>query len=209
MKCGLVAEKCGMTRLGVGSELVPVTVLQVKDNVITQVKSGDYNAVQVAYDKQHPNRLTKALAGHYEKAGVQPGRRLKEFRVSETDIANFEVAGVNTVELFEEGQKVDVRGVSRGRGFSGAIRRWNFSSQRATHGNSLSHRALGSTGMCQTPGRVMKGKKMPGQYGNKNCTVQALEVVKVDKERGLLFIKGAVPGAKGGVVTIVPSVKEN
>jgi large subunit ribosomal protein L3 len=210
MTIGLVGRKAGMTRVFTeDGASVPVTVIEVEPNRVTSVKSVEsdgYAAIQVTTGSRKAKHLTKAQAGQYAKAGVEAGRSLMEFRLAEGDEAP-EVGGELTVSLFEAGQKVDVTGTSKGKGFQGAVKRWNFRTQDATHGNSLSHRAPGSIGMCQTPGRVFKGKKMAGQMGNARCTVQSLEVVRVDAERNLLLIKGAVPGATGSDVIVRSAVK--
>ncbi|WP_444676688.1 50S ribosomal protein L3 [Halomonas sp. E19] len=210
MTIGLVGRKAGMTRVFTEEGAsVPVTVIEVAPNRVTSVKSVEsdgYAAIQVTAGSRKAKHLTKAQAGLYAKAGVEAGRSLMEFRLAEGDEAP-EVGGELTVSLFEAGQKVDVTGTSKGKGFQGAVKRWNFRTQDATHGNSLSHRAPGSIGMCQTPGRVFKGKKMAGQMGNVRCTVQSLEVVRVDAERNLLLIKGAVPGATGSEVIVRSAVK--
>ncbi|MCC5881795.1 MAG: 50S ribosomal protein L3 [Halomonas sp.] len=210
MTIGLVGRKAGMTRVFTeDGASVPVTVIEVEPNRVTSVKtleSDGYAAIQVTTGSRKAKHLTKAQAGQYAKAGIEAGRSLMEFRVAEGDEAP-EVGGELTVSLFEAGQKVDVTGTSKGKGFQGAVKRWNFRTQDATHGNSLSHRAPGSIGMCQTPGRVFKGKKMAGQMGNVRCTVQSLEVVRVDAERNLLLIKGAVPGATGSDVIVRSAVK--
>ncbi|WP_111413336.1 50S ribosomal protein L3 [Billgrantia lactosivorans] len=210
MTIGLVGRKAGMTRVFTeDGASVPVTVIEVEPNRVTSVKTVEndgYAAIQVTAGSRKAKHLTKAQAGQYAKAGVEAGRSLMEFRVAEGDEAP-EVGGELTVSLFEAGQKVDVTGTSKGKGFQGAVKRWNFRTQDATHGNSLSHRAPGSIGMCQTPGRVFKGKKMAGQMGNVRCTVQSLEVVRVDAERNLLLIKGAVPGATGSDVIVRSAVK--
>ncbi|MCE8021916.1 50S ribosomal protein L3 [Halomonas sp. MCCC 1A11036] len=210
MTIGLVGRKAGMTRVFTeDGASVPVTVIEVEPNRITSVKtveSDGYAAVQVTAGSRKAKHLTKAQAGQYAKAGVEAGRSLMEFRLNAGEEAP-EVGGELTVSLFEAGQKVDVAGTSKGKGFQGAVKRWNFRTQDATHGNSLSHRAPGSIGMCQTPGRVFKGKKMAGQMGNVRCTVQSLEVVRVDAERNLLLIKGAVPGATGSDVIVRSAVK--
>ena len=188
---------------------VPVTVIEVDPNRVTCVKSVEsdgYAAVQVTTGSRKAKHLSKAQAGLYAKAGVEAGRSLMEFRLSEGDEAP-EVGGELTVSLFEAGQMIDVTGTSKGKGFQGAVKRWNFRTQDNSHGNSLSHRAPGSIGMCQTPGRVFKGKKMAGQMGNVRCTVQSLEVVRVDAERNLLLVKGAVPGATGSDVIVRSAVK--
>ncbi|WP_026291856.1 50S ribosomal protein L3 [Marinobacterium rhizophilum] len=209
MTVGLIGRKAGMTRVFTEDGVsVPVTVIEVEPNRVTQVKTIDtdgYTAVQITTGGCKASRLSKPEAGHFAKAGVEAGRGLWEFRLSDDEEIN--VGDALTVERFEAGQKVDVTGESKGKGFQGAIKRWNFSMQDATHGNSLSHRAPGSIGQCQTPGRVWKGKKMAGHMGAERVTVQTLEVVRVDAERNLLLVKGAVPGAPGGDVIVKPAVK--
>lgn len=209
MTVGLIGRKAGMTRVFTEDGVsVPVTVIEVEPNRVTAVKTEEtdgYAAVQVTTGAKKANRLSKPEAGNFAKAGVEAGRGLWEFRLSGGDEVN--VGEELTVARFEAGQKVDVTGQSKGKGFQGGVKRWNFSMQDATHGNSLSHRAPGSIGQCQTPGRVWKGKKMAGQMGNAQVTVQTLEVVRVDAERNLLLIKGAVPGATGGDVIVKPAVK--
>lgn len=209
MTIGLVGRKSGMTRVFTeDGASIPVTVVEITPNRVTQIKDADsdgYRAIQVTAGSRKAAKVSKSEAGHYARAGVEAGRGLWELRVSgDDDIA---VGAELTVDAFEVGQKVDVAGRSKGKGFQGVIKRWNFSMQDATHGNSLSHRAPGSIGQCQTPGRVFKGKKMAGQMGNAAVTVQGLEVVRVDVERNLLLIKGAVPGAPGGDVIVRPAVK--
>ncbi|MDW7746855.1 50S ribosomal protein L3 [Halomonas sp.] len=210
MTIGLVGRKAGMTRVFTeDGASVPVTVIEVEPNRVTRVKSVEtdgYAAVQVTTGSRKAKHLSKAQAGQFAKAGVEAGRSLMEFRLPEGFDAP-EVGGELTVSLFEAGQMIDVTGTSKGKGFQGAVKRWNFRTQDNTHGNSLSHRAPGSIGMCQTPGRVFKGKKMAGQMGNVRCTVQSLEVVRVDAERNLLLIKGAVPGATGSDVIVRSAVK--
>ena len=210
MRIGIVGRKCGMTRVFTEDGVsIPVTVIEATPNHITQVKSLEtdgYSAVQVTTGSKKTSRVSKAQAGEFAKAGVEAGRGLWEFRADGSDEA-FEVGSALTVERFQEGQKIDVTGTSKGKGFQGVIKRWNFSTQDATHGNSLSHRAPGSIGQCQTPGRVFKGKKMSGHMGDERVTTQGLEVVRVDAERNLLLIKGAVPGAPGGEVVVRPTVK--
>jgi large subunit ribosomal protein L3 len=210
MSVGIVGRKCGMTRVFTEDGVsIPVTVIEVDPNRITQVKSDEsdgYTAVQVTTGVRRASRVTKSLAGHYAKAGVEAGRGLWEFRLDGSD-EQFEVGSTIGVDRFAAGQVVDVTGVSKGKGFQGVIKRWNFSMQDATHGNSLSHRAPGSIGQNQSPGRVFKGKKMAGHMGAEQVTVQNLEVVRVDAERNLLLIKGAVPGAPGGDVIVSPAVK--
>lgn len=210
MTIGLVGRKCGMTRIFADDGAsIPVTVIEVEPNRITQVKSVEidgYSAVQVTVGSRKASRVNKSAAGHYSKASAEAGRGLWELRVKSADVS-YEVGGELTVSEFEAGQKVDVTGSSKGKGFQGGVKRWNFSMQDATHGNSLSHRAPGSIGQCQTPGRVFKGKKMAGHMGAERVTTQNLEVVRVDAERNLLLIKGAVPGAPGGDVIVRPAVK--
>lgn len=209
MALGIVGRKTGMTRVFTEDGVsIPVTVIEATPNRVTQVKSVDvdgYDAVQVTAGECKPSRVSKSEAGHFAKAGVAAGRGLWEFRV--TDGESPEVGSELTVGAFEVGQKVDVIGRSRGKGFQGVIKRWNFRTQDATHGNSLSHRAPGSIGQNQTPGRVFKGKKMSGHMGDERVTVELLEVVRVDAERNLLLIKGAVPGAPGSDVIVRPAVK--
>lgn len=210
MTIGLVGRKSGMTRVFTeDGTSIPVTVVEITPNRVTQIKDTDsdgYRAIQVTAGSRKASRVSKAEAGQFAKAGVEAGRGLWEFRIDESEEA-FEVGAELTVERFEAGQKVDVAGKSKGKGFQGGVKRWNFSMQDATHGNSLSHRAPGSIGQCQTPGRVWKGKKMAGHMGAANVTTQGLEIVRVDIERNLLLIKGAVPGAPGGDVIVRPAVK--
>ena len=210
MTIGLVGRKSGMTRVFTeDGASVPVTVVEIAPNRVTQIKeleTDGYRAIQVTAGSRKASKVSKPEAGHYAKAGVAAGDGLWEFRLDGSDEA-FEVGSELTVERFEQGQKVDVAGRSKGKGFSGVVKRWNFRTQDATHGNSLSHRAPGSIGQCQTPGRVFKGKKMSGHMGDERVTTQGLEVVRVDVERNLLLIKGAVPGAPGGEVIIRPTVK--
>lgn len=187
---------------------IPVTVVEVENNRVTQVKSVEtdgYNAIQVTAGTKKASRVSKPEAGHFAKAGVEAGRGLWEFRLENNE--EFAVGAELSVEIFNEIKKVDVTGTSKGKGFQGAIKRWNFRTQDMTHGNSLSHRAPGSIGQCQTPGRVFKGKKMAGHMGAERVTTQNLEIVRVDAERNLLLIKGAVPGATGGNVIVKPAVK--
>ncbi|HLR13235.1 MAG TPA: 50S ribosomal protein L3 [Burkholderiaceae bacterium] len=211
-RLGLVGRKVGMTRIFTDDgQSVPVTVLDVSNNRVTQVKTTDtdgYAAIQVAYGSRRPSRVTKPLSGHYAKAGTEAGSILKEFRLDPTVAADFEPGAVVSVEsIFEAGQKVDVTGTSIGKGFAGTIKRHNFSGQNQTHGNSLSHRVPGSIGHAQDPGKVFRGKKMAGQMGNKTKTVQNLDIVRVDAERGLLLVKGAVPGHKNGNIVVRRSLK--
>ncbi|WNK20528.1 50S ribosomal protein L3 [Halomonas piscis] len=210
MTIGLVGKKAGMTRVFTeDGASVPVTVIEVEPNRVTRVKSVEsdgYAAIQVTTGSRKAKHLSRAQAGQFAKAGVEAGRSLMEFRLAEGEEAP-EVGGELTVSLFEAGQMIDVTGTSKGKGFQGGVKRWNFNTQDSTHGNSLAHRAPGSIGMCQTPGRVFKGKKMAGQMGNARCTVQSLELVRVDAERNLLLIKGAVPGATGSDVIVRSAVK--
>ena len=189
---------------------VPVTVLSVEPNRVTQLKTLEtdgYRAVQVTTGSRRASRVTKPMAGHYAKAGSEAGRKLWEFRLEEGEGEDIEVGSEIKVGMFEEGQSVDVVGTSIGKGYAGVIKRYNFRMHDATHGNSISHRAPGSIGQCQTPGRVFKGKKMAGHMGNVRRTTQKLKVVRVDAERNLLLVKGAVPGAKGGDIIISAAVK--
>jgi len=211
MTIGVIGRKCGMTRVFTEKgESVPVTVIEVEANRITQLKNAEtdgYTAMQVTVGERRANRVTKAMAGHYSKSGVAAGRGLWEFRLTEDEINGLEVGSEINADVFEAGQKVDVAGTTQGKGNAGVIKRHNFSMQDATHGNSLSHRAHGSIGQNQSPGKVFKGKKMSGQMGNVRRTAQTLDVVRVDTERNLILIKGAVPGSKGGDVIIRPAVK--
>jgi len=210
MSIGIVGRKCGMTRVFTEEGVsIPVTVVEATPNLVTQIKSAEtdgYSAIQVTTGSRKASRVSKPQAGHFAKAGVEAGRGQWEFR-SEGSSEEFEVGGALTVERFEAGQKVDVTGSSKGKGFQGGVKRWNFAMQDATHGNSLSHRAPGSIGQNQSPGKVFKGKKMAGQMGNAQVTTQNLEIVRVDAERNLLLIKGAVPGAPGGDIVVRPAVK--
>ncbi|NKI33750.1 50S ribosomal protein L3 [Wenzhouxiangella sp. XN79A] len=211
MAIGIVGRKRGMTRIFIeDGTSVPVTVVEVAPNRVTQVRDIErdgYAAIQVTTGSRRASLVNQPLAGHYRKAGVEPGEGLWEFRIETEDGDLPEVGSEITVERFTDGQKVDVTGTSKGKGFAGVIKRHNFRTQDATHGNSLSHRAPGSIGQCQTPGRVFKGKKMAGHMGAERVTTQNLEVVRVDKDRNLLLIRGAVPGAPGGHVVVCPAVK--
>ncbi|MCX9155921.1 50S ribosomal protein L3 [Niveibacterium sp. 24ML] len=211
MSLGLVGRKVGMTRVFAEDGVsIPVTVLDVSNNRVTQIKTPDvdgYAAIQVAFGTRRASRVNKALAGHLAKAGVEAGHVLKEFRLSSEQVAGFKAGDVVGVGIFAVGQKVDVTGVSIGKGFAGTIKRHNFGSQRASHGNSRSHNVPGSIGMAQDPGRVFPGKRMSGHLGAVRATVQSLEVVRVDAERGLLLVKGAVPGHDGADVVVRPAVK--
>jgi large subunit ribosomal protein L3 len=211
MSLGLVGRKIGMTRVFADDgTAIPVTVLDVANNRVTQIKTQEtdgYSAVQVTYGKRRASRVVKPAAGHLAKAGVEAGTVLKEFPVTADELGELKAGDVVSVERFAVGQLVDVTGTTKGRGFSGVIRRHNFSSNRASHGNSVSHNKPGSISMAQDPGRVFPGKRLPGQYGNVTRTVQTLKVVRVDAERGLLLVKGAVPGAEGGHIVVRPSAK--
>jgi len=210
MRIGIVGRKCGMTRVFTDDGVsIPVTVIEATPNHITQIKSVEsdgYSAIKVTTGSRKASRIPKAQAGQYAKAGVEAGRGQWEFRSEGSDEA-FEVGGALTVERFESGQMVDVTGTSKGKGFQGGVKRWNFAMQDATHGNSISHRSNGSIGQNQTPGRVFKGKKMSGHMGAEQVTTQNLEIVRVDAERNLLLIKGAVTGAPGGNIIVRPAVK--
>jgi large subunit ribosomal protein L3 len=211
MAIGLVGRKCGMTRVFTDAgESIPVTVVEALPNRITQLKTEEtdgYRAVQVTTGGRKASRVRKPQQAHFAKAGVEPGRGLWEFRLGAEEGGELEAGSELTVEVFSDGQMVDVIGTSIGKGFAGTVKRHNFRTQDATHGNSLAHRAPGSIGQNQTPGRVFKGKKMAGQMGNVRTTNQNLRVVRVDAERNLLLIRGAVPGAKGGDVIVQPAVK--
>ncbi len=206
MSLGIVGQKIGMTRIFTDAgESVPVTVVEVEPNRITRVKTqgtDGYRAVQVTTGSKHRNRINKAEAGLYAKVEVEPGRGLWEFRLDDAEGEELSPGAEIKADIFEQGQRVDVIGTTIGKGFAGAIKRYHFSTQDATHGNSLSHRAAGSIGQNQTPGRVFKGKKMAGHMGNERRTMQNLEVVRVDVDKNILLIKGAVPGAKGGSLII-------
>jgi large subunit ribosomal protein L3 len=211
MSLGLVGRKIGMTRIFTddGTSL-PVTVLDVSNNRVTQIKSAStdgYSAVQVAYGTRRASRVTKAAAGHFAKAGVEAGSVLKEFTATPEQIASLTLGGNVGVDLFQVGQKVDVTGVTIGKGYAGTIKRHHFKSGRASHGNSKSHNVPGSIGMAQDPGRVFPGKRMTGHLGDVQRTVQNLQIVRIDAERQLLLVRGAVPGAPGGDVIVRPAVK--
>ena len=209
MTIGIVGRKSGMTRIFTDDGLsIPVSVIEVEPNRVTQVKNVEtdgYSAVQITIGSRRSSRVTKSEAGHFAKANAEAGRGLWELRNDSQEA--FEVGSQITVETFVAGQKIDVTGTSKGKGFAGTVKRWNFGMQDATHGNSRSHRVPGSIGQCQTPGRVFKGKKMTGHMGAEQVTVQNLEVVRVDVERNLLLVKGAIPGAPGGDVIVRPAVK--
>jgi len=211
MSLGLVGRKVGMTRIfAEDGASIPVTVLDVSNNRVSQVKTtatDGYTALQVAYGKRKPSRVSKPVAGHLAKGGVDAAAGMTEFRVGEDVLAQYQPGAAVSVEIFQAGQMVDVSGVTQGKGFAGTIKRHHFGSQRATHGNSRSHNVPGSIGQAQDPGRIFPGKRMSGHLGAVNRTIQNLEVVRVDAERQLLLIKGAVPGAKGGDVVVLPAVK--
>ena len=210
---GLIGKKLGMTRIfsedGTSS---PVTVVDISQNTISQVKTFEndgYSAIQVAYGLKSKRNISKAIKTHLLKAKLESCLFMKEFRVNKSDEGNFSVGQSLKVDVFQEGQYIDVQAVTKGKGFSGAIKRHNFSSQRATHGNSLSHNSAGSTGMNQDPGRVFKGKKMAGQYGNVTRKVQNLKLIKIENEKNLLLISGSVPGSDHSYVTITPAIKKS
>ncbi|MEO5862938.1 MAG: 50S ribosomal protein L3 [Burkholderiales bacterium] len=211
MSLGLVGRKVGMTRIFTDDgNAVPVTVLEVSNNRVTQVKTPEqdgYSAVQVAFGKRRPNRVSKAQAGHFARAGVEAGTVLKEFTPSAEQLATLKPSSILALDMFKVGQLVDVAGVTQGKGFAGTIKRYNFASGRASHGNSRSHNVPGSIGMAQDPGRVFPGKRMAGHMGADKRTTQNLEIIRIDIERQLLLVKGAVPGAKGGHVIVHPAVK--
>ena len=211
MSLGLIGRKVGMMRIFTDDgDSIPVTVVDVSNNRVAQVKTPDtdgYSAVQVAFGQRRASRVNKAAAGHFAKAGVEAGTVLKEFRIEATKAAEMKAGDVVPASLFEVGQKIDVQGVSIGKGYAGVIKRHNFASGRATHGNSVSHNVPGSIGMNQDPGRVFPGKKMTGHMGDVTRTVQNLEIARIDTERHLLLVKGAVPGAKNGQVVVRPAVK--
>ncbi|HEY5703908.1 MAG TPA: 50S ribosomal protein L3 [Gammaproteobacteria bacterium] len=211
MTIGIIGRKRGMTRVFTEEgQSVPVTVIEAEPNKITRVMDAEhdgYRAVQIAWGSKKASRVNKPLAGIFSKAEISAGEGLFEFRLGDGEGEDLAQGGEIKVDIFEAGQKVDVMGTTMGKGFAGAVKRHNFSMQNATHGNSLSHRSAGSIGQNQTPGRVFKGKKMAGQLGNKQRATQNLEVVRVDAERNLILVKGAVPGAKGGKVIIKPAIK--
>lgn len=211
MSLGLVGRKVGMMRIFTeDGDSIPVTVLDVSNNRVTQIKTPEtdgYTAVQVAFGQRRASRVSKAAAGHYAKAGVEAGTVLKEFRIDSAKAAELKAGDVIAVSLFEAGQMVDVQGTSIGKGYAGTIKRYNFASGRASHGNSRSHNVPGSIGMAQDPGRVFPGKRMTGHMGDVTCTVQNLEIARIDAERSLIMVKGAVPGAKNGDIVVFPAVK--
>jgi large subunit ribosomal protein L3 len=211
MSLGLVGRKVGMMRIFKDDgTAVPVTVLDCSGNRVAQVKTQEadgYVAVQVAFGKRRPSRVTKAMAGHFAKAGVEAGTELREFRVAADAAKDLKAGSELKVDMFAPGQQVDVSGTTIGKGYAGVIKRHHFSSNRASHGNSLSHNSPGSIGMAQDPGRVFPGKRMSGHLGNVNRTIQLLEVARIDAERSLIMVKGSVPGAKNSAVIVRPSVK--
>lgn len=211
MSLGLLGRKVGMTRLfSDDGDAVPVTVVDVSNNRVSQVKTLEtdgYSAVQVAYGKRRPIRVTKAMAGHFAKAGVEAGSVLQEFRVSPEEAAALQAGSQVGVDIFKEGQLVDVGGHTQGKGFAGVIKRHHFSSNRATHGNSVSTNTVGSTGQRQDPGRVFPGKRMPGHLGAANRTVQNLKIMRIDTQRQLIMIKGSLPGSRGGNVVVTPAAR--
>lgn len=211
MRLGLVGRKIGMTRIFTDDgNAVPVTVLDMSGNRVSQIKSvasDGYDALQIAYGTRKASRVNKPTAGHFAKAGIEPAHGMTEFRVSAELVAQYQPGATITVEIFQPGQLVDVSGITQGKGFAGTIKRHNFGSQRASHGNSRSHNVPGSIGQAQDPGRIFPGKRMSGHMGAVKRTVQNLEIVRVDAERQLLLVKGAVPGAKGGAVVVRPAVK--
>ena len=211
MTIGVVGRKCGMTRIFTeDGASVPVTVIEATPNRVTQVRNPErdgYRAVQVAVGVRKASRVSKPMRGHFAAASSEAARTVCEFRLADDEGADLETGSEIKIDIFEAGQFVDVSGTSIGKGFAGTVKRHNFSTQDNSHGNSLAHRAPGSIGQCQTPGRVFKGKKMSGQMGNANCTAQNLEVVRVDAERSLILVKGSVPGCKGSDVVVKPAVK--
>lgn len=212
MALGLIGRKCGMTRIYADDgSATAVSVVLVEANRVVQVKTKEndgYRAVQVTTGTAKRSGLTKAIAGHYAKAGVEAGRGLWEFRLDDPDALDYVTGTEFGVDQFQEGQYVDVQGISIGKGFAGVVKRYNFRTQDATHGNSLSHRAPGSIGQNQSPGRVFKGKRMAGHMGNEKVTIQNLKIISIDQERSLLLIKGAIPGPKGGNVLLKAAVKK-
>ena len=209
MTIGLLGRKVGMTRVFTDDgDTIPVTVVDVSNNRVAQIKTAEtdgYSAVQVAYGKRRATRVSKPAAGHFAKAGIEAGSTLSEFRATAEELANLKAGSAVGTDVFQVGQMVDVSGVSHGKGFAGVIKRHNFSSNRASHGNSVSHNKPGSISMAQDPGRVFPGKKMPGHMGAAKRTVQNLEIVRIDAERQLLLIRGAVPGSRGGNLVVIPA----
>ena len=211
MSIGLIGKKQGMTRLFTPEgDSFAVSVVSVDPNTITQIKSEEvdgYSSIQVTTGQKKEKHLSKPLSGHFKKGSINPGYGLWEFKVNSEDIENLEVGSQLNIDMFEEGQKVDVQGKSKGKGFAGTVKRWNFKMQDATHGNSISHRAPGSIGQCQTPGKVWKGKKMSGHMGDEKKTIQNLKIASIDIENNLLLIKGAIPGPTGSNVVLKPAIK--
>ena len=212
MSLGMIGQKAGMTRIFDSTGVsIPVTVISLSPNIITQIKTDEkdgYKAVQVSYGKSTEKRVNKAIFGHYKKSSITPGKGLIEFRIEDDDLNNFEIGKTINISTFKEGEHVDITGTTKGKGFQGGVKRHHFKTQDATHGNSLSHRALGSTGQCQDPGRVFKGKKMPGQLGNVRNTIQNLVVVKIVEEDNIMLVKGSVPGFNGSNLIIKPTRKK-
>ena len=212
MSLGLVGKKQGMSRFFTEEgNAFPVTVISIEPNTITQIKTVEidgYNSIQVTTGNKKEKKVNKAINGHFNKASVPPGEGLWEFSIDEEDLEKIKIGQSISLEVLKEGQKVDVSGTSKGKGFAGTVKRWNFKMQDATHGNSLSHRAPGSIGQCQTPGRVWKGKKMSGHMGNVQKTVQNLKIVELDVENNVVYVKGAVPGFNGSEIKIKPSHKK-
>ena len=211
MTIGLVGKKQGMTRLFTPEgDAFAVSVVSVSPNTITQIKSQEvdgYSSIQVTTGEKKEKHLNKPLNGHFKKKGINPGEGLWEFKVNAEDLAELEVGSQLFLEQFEEGQTIDVQGKSKGKGFAGTVKRWNFKMQDATHGNSISHRAPGSIGQCQTPGKVWKGKKMSGHMGDERKTVQNLKIAQIDSNNNLLLIKGSIPGPTGSNVILKPAIK--
>ncbi len=211
MSLGLIGRKVGMTRLFTDEgDAIPVTVIDVSNNRVAQIKTQEtdgYDAVQLAHGERRASRVTKAMAGHFAKAGVLAGNALNEFRIDASKLADFQAGSTVGVDTFTVGQKVDVQGVSIGKGYAGTIKRYHFASGRASHGNSRSHNVPGSIGMAQDPGRVFPGKRMTGHLGDVTKTVQNLEIARIDADRQLLLVKGAVPGSRGGKVIVTPAIK--
>ena len=211
MSIGLIGKKQGMTRLFTPEgDSIAVSVVSVDPNIVTQIKSQEidgYSSIQVTTGQKKDKHLSKPLSGHYKKGSVNPGDGLWEFKVNVEDLEDLQIGSQLNIDMFEEGQKIDVQGKSKGKGFAGTVKRWNFKMQDATHGNSISHRAPGSIGQCQTPGKVWKGKKMSGHMGDEKKTIQNLKIASIDMENNLLLIKGAIPGPTGSNVVLKPAVK--
>ena len=209
---GLIATKEGMTRVFQDSgESVPVSVLKVDPNIVSQIKSYEtdgYSAIQLSSLDKKEKHSTKSLQGHFVKNKLNPKDKIHEFKVSQEGLTDIEIGKELSVEIFEEGQFVDISGISKGKGFAGTVKRWNFATQDATHGNSLAHRKPGSIGQCQTPGRVWKGKKMSGHMGNVRKTIQNLKIIRIDGENKLILVKGSIPGPSGSTILIKPSIKK-